>query len=101
MIQAMPRRDQPQPKPALANVPMSIRLTRVEREGLGLIADARLVSVGTLIREAIDDYLDRFEDASGQTLRQALEAEHGIAVEDFDHGVGTIDVEPDLGSSDR
>jgi predicted DNA-binding protein len=73
MLSTMPRRSQPQPPSRPLGIPTQVRLPQETREALGAIAQARDVAIGQVIRDAIDAYLDGFEDSRGRTLREAAD----------------------------
>lgn len=70
-MQTMPRRDQPAPRAALAPHPTGLRLTAAQHDGLSFLAEARGVSLSTVIRDAVNDYLEGFESSSGTLLELA------------------------------
>ena len=89
MITDMPRRSQPQPPRQPLGLPTNVRLPFEQRTALEVIAAARTVSTGHVIREALQRYLSEFVDERGQTI---LEAAAAGELDDF-----TV---PDLGEDD-
>ena len=74
MIPSMPARNQPSTAQPQLGLPLSIRLTPDQRTGVDVVAAARGVAVGTIIREAVVQYLEGFTGPRGETLLQAVEA---------------------------
>jgi len=70
-------------KPAQLFYATQVRFTPAQRDILAVLADARGVSISSVVRDAIDAYGERFVDDDGVTLRKF--AEDGRA-ESFDPG---------------